>query len=214
MHAPEQHCAAVEQLCPSVTHALAPHFPPEHERSQHSALPVQLAPDALQNCEELHLCVVESQTVEQQSAPVVQFSPPGLHATWTGAAQVPALHAPEQQSAAAEHAPEGRHCPAGSTQVFAAHALVQQSALVPHAPPTGLHADGSAHVPLHAPEQHSDGSAQPAPRSLHDVPWLPGCCTGAADPFCDAEPQPAFVTLAHATRSARMLLPRIRTVPC
>jgi hypothetical protein len=92
VHAPEQHCAAPEQPAPSVTHALEPHFPPAHERSQHSALPVQLAPDALQNWDELHLCVVESQTVEQQSAPLVQFSPPGLHATWTGAAQVPPLH--------------------------------------------------------------------------------------------------------------------------
>jgi hypothetical protein len=156
VHEPEQHCAPVEQLCPLLTHAVAPHFPPEHERSQHSALPAQLSPATLQNCDELHLWVVESQVVEQQSAPLVQSSPPGLHAACTGAAQAPLLH---------------------------------------------------------RPEQHSDGSAQPVPRSLHDDPfWLLGCPTGGAPPCFEAGPQPALVKPAYATKSATTQLPQVRMV--
>ncbi len=208
-HVPEQHCAAPEQLCPSVAHAAAPHLPPEHDRSQHSAFAVQLSPAGLQNCEELHLCVAPSQAVEQHSEPLAQFSPPPLHAAWTGAAQFPPLHWPEQQSEAAEHAPDDRHWPAGSTQRLAAHALVQQSALDPQAAPTALHAAGSTQVPLHAPEQQSDGSTQAVPGAWHAGGcWTGSCGTGEA--ACCDEPQAAPMKPAHTRRRATTPLARSR----
>ncbi len=81
--------------------------------------------------------------------------------------QVPPAHWPEQQSLALEHAvAPARHCPAGSTQTFVAQEFVQQSALDPQTRPTALHCEASTQVPLHAPEQHSDGSAQLADSAL------------------------------------------------
>jgi hypothetical protein len=129
---PEQHWDADEQLWPTDAHAPLAHFPPVQVRLQQSALPEQVAPAAAQNSDELHLCVVALQAVEQQSAFAAQLSPPGWHAFATGVVQVPLAHCPEQQSLAVEQVvPPERHWPAGSTHRFDAQALVQQSALDP-----------------------------------------------------------------------------------
>ena len=81
--------------------------------------------------------------------------------------QAPLVHWPEQQALALEHAAApARHCPVGSTHTFAAHEFVQQSALDPQTRPTALHCVASTHVPLQAPEQHSEGSAQLADSAL------------------------------------------------
>ena len=143
------------------------HDPPVQVRLQHWSFAVQVAPAALQNWVELHLPVVVLHAVEQQSAFLAQLSPPSWQAFWTGVVQVPPAHWPEQQSLALEHAvAPARHCPTGSTQTFDAQEFVQQSALDPQTRPTALHCDASTHVPLHAPEQHSDGSAQLADSAL------------------------------------------------
>lgn len=143
------------------------HDPPVQVRLQHSSFAPQVTPAALQNWVELHLWVVVLHAVEQQSAFFEQLSPPSWQAFWTGVVQVPPVHWPEQQSLALEHAvAPARHCPAGSTQTFVAQEFVQQSALDPQTSPTALHCEASTQVPLHAPEQQSDGSAQLAESAL------------------------------------------------
>ena len=107
---PEQHWEAPLHPWPVDRHAPLAHAPPTQLRLQHSASPVQLAPAALQNCDELHWPVAGSHAVEQQSAFPVQLSPPGLQACCTGVAHAPASQRPEQHSLAPEHrAAPGRH---------------------------------------------------------------------------------------------------------
>jgi hypothetical protein len=142
VHVPEQHCEAAVQLWPTDWHAPLPQVPVAapaarvQVRSQQSALRPQLAPAAAQNVEELQCPVfwpaAMLHAVEQQSALVAQLSPPAWQAFWTGAAQTPPAHWPEQQSLATAHfCPPATHWSVGSTQTFDAHWFVQQSALEP-----------------------------------------------------------------------------------
>jgi hypothetical protein len=149
------------------------------------------------------LWVATSQAVEQQSAFAVQFSPPALQATDAAAAHAPPSQTPEQHSVAAEQRlPPARHRSAGSTQRLAAHAFVQQSALEPHTAPVALHRAGSTQVPVHAPEQHSEGSVHDAVSSLQDAAALAvgSGPDGDGDPPWRAAPQP-LVTDRRATAS-------------
>jgi len=57
----------------------------------------------------------------------------------------------------------GRHWPAGSVQIPAAQAFEQQFESEPQAWPTVLQITGWTQVPLHAPLQQSEGSAQVVP---------------------------------------------------
>lgn len=174
VHVPEQHCDAALQLWPTEVQAPLAHVPPVQLRLQHSSFAAQVAPATLQNWVELHLPVAVLQAVEQQSAFLEQLSPPAWQAFWTGVVHVPPLHWPEQQSLALEHAvAPARHCPVGSTHTFAAQEFVQQSALDPQTRPTALHCVASTHVPLHAPEQHSEGSVQPAGGARQEAAGLP-----------------------------------------
>jgi hypothetical protein len=164
--------------------------------------------------EEVHLATVAvpesvaAQTVEQQSPPEEQFSPPPLQAGATGVAHDPLVHEPEQHWLADEQALEPeRHWPAGWTQMFEAQELPsQQSALDPQSSPTALHCDaatGSKHVPLQATEQHSDGSTQAAPRSLHEAALTEGS-PPPPEPLLPQEATSARRQRANAARTGRL----------
>jgi hypothetical protein len=171
VHVPEQHWDAVVQLWPTDAQAPLAHVPfevlvaPVQVRLQQSASRLHAAPAAAQNWVELHLPLL--QAVEQQSAFVVQLSPPDWQAFWTGVVQVPLLHWPEQQALAVEQlVPPARHWLVGSTQTFDAHEFVQQSELDAQTWPVALHCVASTHLPLQAPEQQSEGSVHVAWRAL------------------------------------------------
>lgn len=195
---PVQHCAEALQLWPIEAHAPPlEQVPPTQLRLQHSELFAQLSLAALQNVDEVHLCVrVVSHVVEQHSLPDAQFSPPFLQTGVGGASHAPLVHFPEQQSLGAEHcAAAARHWFTGSTQMWFAQEFVQQSALDPQTSPTALHCVALTQVPVHAVEQQSEGSAQLASSALHDPPSL--------DPP-DFDPLPQAVTSARAVARKKM----------
>jgi hypothetical protein len=202
---PEQHWEPLVQLAEVERHAPDAQVPFAQVRLQQSALRVQLAPVALQNSVELHLCVVVSHAVEQQSAFDAQFSPPGLQASDAGAPHVPfAWHLPEQHWLSAVHvAAATRHWFAGVTHTLFAHAFEQQFELSPQISPTSLHCAASTHVPVQALEQHSEGNVQLLPACLHAPPSGVSCPPSAV--FCPS-PEDCLLQAARPTamESARM----------
>jgi hypothetical protein len=164
---PEQHCAAVPavQGAPRTLHAPAPpHVPELHWPVQHSVGDAHASPSPLQNSAVVHF-PESPQYSEQHSSPLVQVSPPSLHAPAIGGTQWPVpSQSPEQHIESAEQAPVFRH--EGSTQYpLSPHLFVQQFESEPQACPTSLQppGPGTTQVPLQALLQHSDGVAQGAP---------------------------------------------------
>lgn len=174
---PVQHCEPAMQVSPTEAHEPAAQVPPTHLRLQHSAPSEHSSDGALQKAEEVHFPA--PQVVEQQSPSDAQSAPPAKQLS----SHFPPLQLPEQQSLVVEHCcPAAMHSPAGSTHTELAHAFVQQSEFDAQVPPAAWHWLGWTHVPLHAPEQHSEGSMQAASSASHE--------SAAAAPQAPAEHAP------------------------